>query len=146
MRPSVRLFWRSLHEPRVVTFVTMLCYATLFAFGIHNIFHPQRGPAPFWQISAVVLTLFSPVAFVAAWRGTWQIERPALIGVSGGLLLSILSYLYVDSVVTFRFAHVVMIVVSAQSFVSRWVRIKTSYESPARIAEKYKKSLDNRND
>lgn len=146
MRPSVRLFWRSLHEPRVVTFVTMICYATLFAFGIHNLFHPQRGPAPFWQISSVVLTLFSPVAFVAAWRGTWQIERPALIGVSGGLLLSILGYLYDDSVVTFRFAHVVMIVVSAQAFVSRWVRIKTSYESPARIAEKYKKSLDNRND
>ena len=146
MRPSVRMFWRSLHEPRVVTLVTMICYATLCAFGVYNLFHPNRGPAPFWQISAVSLAIFSPVAFVAAWRGTWQVERPVLYGVSGGLLLSVLCYLYTDSEVTFRFAHIVMIVVSAQAFVSRWVRIKTSYESPARIAEKYKKSLDNRND
>lgn len=146
MRPSVRLFWRSLHEPRVVTFVTMLCYATLCAFGIYNLFHPQFGPTPFWEISAGALAIFSPIAFVAAWRGTWQVERPVLYGVSGGLLLNILSSLYVNSEVDFRFAHIVMIVVSAQAFVARWVRIKTSYESPARIAEKYKKSLDNRND
>lgn len=146
MRPVVRLFWRSLQEPRVVTFVTMICYAVLFLFGTYCLAHPQWGPEPFWQISAAVLTIFSPVAFVAAWRGVWQIERPALIGVSGGLLLNVLCHLYEFGNTEFRFGHVVMIAVATQAFVSRWVRIKTSYESPARIAEKYKKSLDNRND
>lgn len=146
MRPGVRLFWASLHEPRIVTFVTMLCYATLFAYGIHNLFFPHHGPTPFWEISAGALAFFSPIAFVAAWRGAWQVERPVLYGVSGGLLLNVLCSLSIDSAVDFRFAHIVMIAVAAQAFVARWVRIKTSYESPARMAGKYKKFLDSHDD
>lgn len=147
MRPSgVRMFWASLHEPRIVTFVTMICYAVLFLFGTYCLAHPQWGPAPFWQISAAVLTLFPPVALVAAWRGAWQIERPALIGVSGGLLLNVLTNLHNAGDTGFRFGYVVMLAVALQAFVSRWVRIKTSYESPGRMAEKYKKTLDSHDD
>lgn len=146
MRPSLRLFWRSLHVPRVVTFVTMLCYATLFLYGTYCIFHPSLYLGVFWLISAVLLTVFPPISFIAAWRGWWQIERPLIFPVVAGIIVNTIVSAYVTFPSGLWFGHVVVLSLTAQAFVARWVRIKTSYESPARIAGKYKKSLDNRND
>lgn len=146
MRPSVRLFWRSLHEPRIVTFVTMLCYATLFAYGLYCVVHPSLSFGVFWVISGILLTVFPPISFVAAWRGWWQIERPLIFPITGGMLVNTL----LSAIITYPLdlwpAHVVVVALMTQAFVARWVRIKTSYESPGRMAEKYRKSLASHND
>lgn len=141
MRPSLSLIWTSLHEPRVVTLVTMICYATLFLYGTYGVFHPLIYPSPYWEVSCVIMTLSTPFAFFASWHGMWQIERPVLFPVAGSLLANTIMSAYATATMGLVFAHVVVVALMAQAFVARWVRIKSSYESPARIEARFREQL-----
>lgn len=141
MYSFVRSVWYSLHEPRIVTLMTMVMYAVLTTFGAYCLTHPYWGPAPFWQISAVGMLLFSPVALVASWRGMWQIERPMIFGVGGALVLNILCAMLDQAAGDFRFGYVVTLTLALQAFVARWVRIRRSYVSPARMVSEYRDVL-----
>ena len=140
------MFWRSLQVPRLVTFVTLVCYVTLFAYGLYCIVNPTLHFGAFWVISGVLLVVFPPISFVAAWRGWWQIERPLIFPITGGLLVNTILSAIITHPHGLWPAHVVVVALMTQAFVSRWVRIKTSYESPGRMAKKYKKSLASHSD
>ena len=141
MYSIVRATWFSLHEPRVVTLATMFCYGVLSVFGMYCLLNPHWGPFPFWHISAVLLATLGPVAFVTSWRGMWQIERPVMIGVVGGLLINLVISFADTQVGDFRIGYLVTFALVVQAFVARWVRIRTSYVSPARMVSEYESKL-----
>lgn len=128
--------------PRIVTFVTMMCYATIFLYGTYCFFHPTYYLGVFWIISAGLMTFFPPISFVAAWRGWWQVERPLIYPVVGGLLVNTIVSAYVTYPYEIWFGHIVVVSLTAQAFVARWVRIKTSYTSPDKIEAEYRKKLN----
>ena len=139
MRPGLRLIWESIHEPKVVTIVTILAYFTIWLYGISSFMYHS---GPFWTTSAIMITVTAPVSIVASWTGRWQIERPAMFPIAGGLTLNIiLTMVYLASEVLL-FGYVVMVALLIQVFVSRWVRIRASYVSPARIGAELRQKLD----
>ena len=137
----LRAMWSTVHEPRIVTLTTVLLYLVLGAFGAYGLYHTHWGPAPFWQISVIFLLCLSPPAAVAAWKGMWQVERPLIFGISGALVLNMMSAFYASWEGGFRFSYVVVLALTLQAFVARWVRIKTSYVSPGRMASEYRNIL-----
>lgn len=137
----LRAMWHTVHEPRIVTLTTVLLYIILGMFGTYGLYHTYWGPAPFWQISTAVLLCLSLPAAVAAWKGMWQVERPLIFGISGALVLNILSAFYASWDGGFRFSYIVVLALALQAFVARWVRIKTSYVSPGRMVSEYRNKL-----
>ena len=121
----------------------MLCYAALGAYGFLCLAHADLNLGPFWVLSAILLMLASPISFVAAWRGMWQIERPLMYPIVAGILVNAIVSWYDLAVPGQGAAYLVIIAVTGQAFVARWVRIKTSYVSPAKIEEEYRKGLEN---
>lgn len=139
MRPGLRHIWESIHEPKIVTIVTVLCYFTISLYGVYGLVAREEG---FWVLSSALMACTAPVSLVAAWTGRWQFERPLMYPIVAGLLTDIvLSLAYLPSGPSI-FRHIVTIALVAQVFVSRWVRIKTSYVSPAIIDSELRQKLD----
>lgn len=125
----------SASEPRVLTACAAAVYTFAFFLGLYINLNfsaiEDRWVGVFWALSGVLMLSFAPLAIVGAWRGLWMIERPALLGVSLGVILaSSISFFDHYDEGPAGAIHLATIVLSVAVLITRWSRISSSYVDP----------------
>lgn len=79
--------WATLHEPRVITLLMVVCYALTGTMGVSILV--GAGKITYWALSILtgsLLVLSGLIGMPTAWKGEWTIERAAAILAAGGYL------------------------------------------------------------
>lgn len=92
-KPFNKVWW-SLHEPRVVTFISICVYtaAIIIGFSMVNATLPLTFDTPYRRVAeGYLLMLSGGLGIPCAWRGLWYLERVACFGLAGVGMLVMLS-------------------------------------------------------